>query len=172
MRNGDDFRFASRPAPSHLVTLKGATLENGHRVSIAHGAAISAHLAIHIGDDARLGPFVVIMDSDFHVAGDCHALAEPSPVHIGKNVVIGGGVTILRGSVIGDGAQIESGSVVGGNIPAGARVGGFPAVCATTPRWARASTSPGWSCAYSVSRSFRSPVMGRKDPDNGIRWGN
>jgi maltose O-acetyltransferase len=123
---GDDFRLGSRPAQSHLIVASGR-VEIGHRVIISYGAAISAQLSITIDDDARVGPFAVIMDSDFHVAGDRYAIAKPAPVRLGKNVAIGARVTILRGSEIGDGARVASGSVVSGRVPPGASVAGVPA---------------------------------------------
>src|SRR5262249_38241070 len=74
-----------------------------------------------------LGPFVVIMDNDFHKVGDRNAAAEIAPVRIGANVRIGARVTILRGSIIGDDVRILSGSMVSGVIPDGVTVGGVPA---------------------------------------------
>jgi len=127
IRIGDRFSFSSRPARSHLVAMRGGSIEIGDRVVVYYGAAISSQLSVSIGDDVRIGPFSVIMDSDFHVAGDRNALAQPAPVKIGKRVVVGSRVTILRGSEIGDDAQVQSGSVVSGVVPDGARVSGVPA---------------------------------------------
>ncbi|HKQ71155.1 MAG TPA: acyltransferase [Polyangiaceae bacterium] len=127
LRIGDDFQLRSLPTVSHVFVMPGGAVDIGHRVVISYGAAISCQAAIQIGDDVQLGPFVVIMDSDFHVAGDRHALAKPAPVRIGHRVSIGSRVTILRGSEIGDGARIASGSVVSGHVPAGATVAGVPA---------------------------------------------
>jgi maltose O-acetyltransferase len=124
---GDDFRFGSRPAVSHLVVMPNGRAVIGDRVTIAYGAAISTYAEVSVGDDTRIGPFAVIMDSDFHVAGDRSALAEPAPVRIGRGVVIGSRVTILRGSTIGDGARVESGSVVSGDVAEGSVVSGVPA---------------------------------------------
>jgi acetyltransferase-like isoleucine patch superfamily enzyme/acyl carrier protein len=128
---GNDFHFTSRPAKSHLVSSGGAKIIIGDQVRISYGAAISAWREVTIGDDTRIGPFVVIMDSDFHVVGDRDRPAEPEPVHIGHRVTIGARVTILPGSAIGDGATIASGSVVSGQIPKGATVAGVPARAAT-----------------------------------------
>ncbi len=127
---GDDFELGSRPAPSHLVVMPGGRIELGNRVFISYGAAISSQLEVHIGDETQLGPFAVIMDSDFHVAGDRNAIALPAPVRVGRRVVLGSRVTVLRGSTIGDDARVLSGSVVSGNVPAGAVVGGVPAKAA------------------------------------------
>ncbi|MEO7097579.1 MAG: DapH/DapD/GlmU-related protein [Polyangiales bacterium] len=124
---GDRFHLASRPMESHMVTGAGGVLVIGDDVSIAHGAAVAAHLRVTIGDRTRIAPFCVIMDTDFHVAGARDAQHDSTPVTIGRDVRIGSRVTILRGAVIGDGAEVGAGSVVSGAIPAGMRAGGVPA---------------------------------------------
>lgn len=123
---GDDFRLGSRPVESHLVTLNGGRLAIGHRVTISYGAAIAAMCDLSIGDDTVIGPFVVIMDCDFHGVQDRGGPGKMTPVKIGKRVTIGARVTILRGSVIGDGAIVQSGGVVSGEVPAGATVRDVP----------------------------------------------
>jgi acetyltransferase-like isoleucine patch superfamily enzyme len=128
MAVGAGFRLASRPVRSHMVTGPEGRLEIGADVAIAHGAAIAAFERVEIGDGARLGPLVLIMDTDFHVAaGDRAERHETSPITIGARTRIGSRVTILRGARIGDGAVVEAGSVVSGDVPAGARVAGVPA---------------------------------------------
>jgi UDP-3-O-[3-hydroxymyristoyl] glucosamine N-acyltransferase len=112
---------------SHFVVGQGGTLDIGPNVSVSYGAAISAEREVRIGQGTRLGPFVVIMDSDFHRVGDRNAHAEPSPVRIGNGVVIESRVTILRGTTLGDGVRVRSGSVVSGNVPANTVVAGVPA---------------------------------------------
>lgn len=124
---GDSFSLGSRPTPSHLVAINGGQLVIGDRVTISYGAAIAAMCKVTIGDDTVIGPFVVIMDGDFHSVDDRDALGEMTPVQIGRGVIIGARVTVLRGSVIGDGARLESGCVVSGEVPAGAVVAGVPA---------------------------------------------
>jgi acetyltransferase-like isoleucine patch superfamily enzyme/acyl carrier protein len=124
---GAQLRLASVPVQSHLVVAPGATLEIGDDVAIGHGAAVTAHAAIRIGPGARLGPFVSIADTDFHVAGQRDAKPESTPIVIGRGARLGSRVTVLRGSVIGDGARVLAGSVVSGEVPAGATVGGVPA---------------------------------------------
>jgi acetyltransferase-like isoleucine patch superfamily enzyme/acyl carrier protein len=119
--------LSSWPVQSHLVVARGAELEIGDEVSIAHGAAVAAHERIRIGDRTRIGPFASISDTDFHVAGRRHAAPETSQVVIGRGVRLGTRVTVLRGASIGDGAIVASGSVVSGAISAGARVAGVPA---------------------------------------------
>ena len=124
---GDDFFFSARPAPSHLAAAEGARILIGNRVRIAYGAAISARAAVVIGDDVEIGPFSVIMDSDYHVVGDRSAIDEPLPVTIEAGARLGARVTVLRGSVIGAGAVVLGGSVVSGKVAPGARVSGVPA---------------------------------------------
>jgi acetoacetyl-CoA synthase len=124
---GDRFRIGSVPVPSHLAAQHGGELTIGHDVTIAHGAAIATQEKIVIGDGTRIGPFCVVMDTDFHVAGDANAQHATSPVIIGKGVRIGSHVTILRGTVLGDGVQVDSGSVVNGVTPPQVRIGGVPA---------------------------------------------
>jgi acetyltransferase-like isoleucine patch superfamily enzyme/acyl carrier protein len=135
---GHRLHLASRPVASHLVTW--GLLRIGNDVSIGHGAAIAAARQVTIGDRTRIGPFLVLMDTDFH--GEWAKQGAPqqntstavsaesgfAPVEIGADVKIGSHVTVLRGAVIGDGAEIASGSVVGGHIPPGALAQGVPAL--------------------------------------------
>jgi acetyltransferase-like isoleucine patch superfamily enzyme len=124
---GDRLYLASRPVASHLVTGRGATLNIGNDVSIACGAAIAAYQHIHIGDGTRIGPFVIIMDTNFHGAsGDQSIQHDCRPVSIGAGCRIGSRVTITRGVTIGAGAEILAGSVVTSSIP--------PHVCAAGGR--------------------------------------
>ncbi len=93
----------------------------------ASGAAIAAELRVEIGEGAHLGPLVMVLDTDYHVAGDSDAPPEASPIVIGPGAWLDEGVTVLRGATIGRGARVEAGSVVSGNVPDGARVAGIPA---------------------------------------------
>jgi acetyltransferase-like isoleucine patch superfamily enzyme/acyl carrier protein len=124
---GRRFRLASCPVPSHLVVARAAALEIGDDVTIAHGAAVAAHERITLGAGCRIGPFVSISDTDFHVAGRRDAAPETTPIRVEAGVRIGARVSILRGAWIGEGAVVASASVVSGVVPAGARVAGVPA---------------------------------------------
>ena len=123
----DDVFVSSSPVQSHFVVDKGARLSLGRGALVSYGAAVSAQRQVTIGEGARIGPFVVIMDSDFHVAGSRSAHAEPKPIEIGAGALIESRVTVLRGSSIGPGAHVRSGSVVSGYIAAGTTVSGVPA---------------------------------------------
>jgi acetyltransferase-like isoleucine patch superfamily enzyme len=127
LRIGDRFRLASRPVASHLVAGAGAILHIGNDVSIGYGAAVAALQHVHIGDGTQIGPFVIIMDTNFHGApGDQSIQHDCRPVTIGDGCRIGSRVTIARGVTIGDGAEILAGSIVSSAIP--------PGVCAAGGR--------------------------------------
>src|SRR3954470_3035112 len=123
---GDDFNFVSLFVQSHLVTGPGALLEIGNSVSINFGAGISAHEHVKIGERVRMGPYVMIMDSDYHAAKDRNE-KPTAPVVIEDDVWLAGRVSVLRGARIGKGSVITAGSVVSGEIPAGVIAGGVPA---------------------------------------------
>jgi acyl carrier protein/acetyltransferase-like isoleucine patch superfamily enzyme len=124
---GDRFLLLSRPVRSHVYASPGAVITIGDDVKVDYGAAMAAQRAIHIGSNTMFGPFLVIMDNDFHRVGDRNAAGEVAEVRIGSNVKVGARVSILRGSIIGDSACIMSGSMVSGMVPSGATVSGVPA---------------------------------------------
>jgi acetyltransferase-like isoleucine patch superfamily enzyme len=99
-----------------------------------NGASITARSkSICIGDNCRIGPNVVIVDSDFHsVANASDRKMNPSfetdaSVFLKKNVWIGMNVIILKGVTIGENTVIGAGSVVTKSIPANTLAAGTPA---------------------------------------------
>jgi maltose O-acetyltransferase len=127
----DDFELHAEPVTSHLVTGVHGTLTIGNAVIIGHGASIAAHGRVGLGDHVVLGPFAIVMDTDFHQASDHRRVAEAGQIHVGACAQLGAGVTLLRGASIGAGARVLAGSVVGGSVPPGAVVGGVPARAAS-----------------------------------------
>ncbi|GEM_PF-326367 len=123
---GDDFNFVSLFVQSHLVTGHEGVLDIGNSVNINFGAAISAHERVQIGDRVRIGPYSIIMDSDYHSANN-RDLRPSAPIVIEEDVWLAGRVSVLKGSRIGKGSVITAGSVVSGNIPSGVVAGGVPA---------------------------------------------
>jgi maltose O-acetyltransferase len=90
---------------------------------------------IEIGDRTQIGPAVQIYAADHPRDPEARRanLECGKPVHIGRNVWIGGGTIILPGITIGDDAIIGAGSVVTHDIPSGVTVIGNPARKKETP---------------------------------------
>lgn len=127
IRLGRGVTVVSEPVQTHFVVSRGAHLEIGDRVTIGSACGIACHSHIAIGSDSELGTGVLILDSDYHVAGNETGKAEPLPIAIGSRVRIADNVIVLRGSRIEDDARIDAGSVVSGFVSPGAHVGGVPA---------------------------------------------
>jgi acetyltransferase-like isoleucine patch superfamily enzyme len=163
LRIGDRFRLASTPIPSHIAVNHGALLHIGNDVSIGCGAAIAAAENIQIGAGTRIGPFAIIMDTNFHGSpGDQSIQHDTRPVIIGAGCSIGTRVTITRGAIIGDGAEILAGSVVSSAIP--------PGVCAAGAR-ARIIGRAGeltsrWDSAAAALPELLMEALGLESPPN------
>ena len=124
---GDRFSMSSLPLRSSLTTGRNGLLEIGSDVSMGHGASIAAHAHVTIGDGTVLGPFVTIIDIDFHETKNHASLGHAKPIRIGRGVRIGSNVIILRGAIIGDGAEIAPNSVVSRVLPPRRHASGVPA---------------------------------------------
>jgi acetyltransferase-like isoleucine patch superfamily enzyme len=124
---GDDVHVRATPVRSHIVVSVGGRMTIGDGVHIGHGAALSCQSEVIIEAGATLGAFVMIMDSDFHVAGANHEVPQPRPVRVGRGARLGHWVIVLPGARIGEGAVVGAGSVVSGVVRAGTVVEGNPA---------------------------------------------
>jgi len=107
-----------------------ARIEIGDRVEI-DGAGLMSASTIIVGDDAILGPCLLV-DTDFHAVGAARRRAGEAvmrrPIRIGRNAWIQGKATILKGVLVGEGAVVRWGALVAGDVPAGRVVIGNPAV--------------------------------------------
>lgn len=112
---------------TRLAVGKGASLTIGKNCCI-NSVIIAANHRVKIGDHCHFGPFVHLMDSDFHDLEDRSKAGKSGPIIIGDCVQLGTRVIVLRGVSIGNNAEVLPGSVVTKNVPAGAKVGGIPAV--------------------------------------------
>ena len=96
---------------------KNITIEDN--VYINFGCVILDCAPITIGANSLLGPNIGIypvnhaIDAEERIHGGCVG----EPVHIGKNVWLGGDVKILAGVTIGDNTIIGTGSIVTHEIP-------------------------------------------------------
>ena len=128
----------------------GKNITIADNVYINFGCIILDCAAVSIGENALLGPNVGIypvnhaLDAEERARGGCRG----KPVHIGKNVWLGGDVKILSGVSVGDNAVVGAGSVVTRDIPAGVVAAGNPCriLRAITDR-DRMGCWPGAGCA-------------------------
>ena len=107
----------------------------GFNISVGAGVFLNFNcvvldvVQVSIGDKTQIGPGVQILTADHprDAAAREAGLEFGRPIHIGRNVWIGGGAIILPGVTIGDDAVIGAGSVVTRDVPAGATALGNPA---------------------------------------------
>lgn len=105
---------------------KNITIEDD--VYINFGCVILDCAEITIGSHTLLGPNIGLYaanhstDATERINGGCYG----KPIHIGKNVWLGGDVKVLPGVSIGDNTIIGTGSIVTKNIPANVIAVGNP----------------------------------------------
>lgn len=124
---GNRFVLRGRVARSEIGAGPEARLCIGERAFINQGVTISASKSIVIGDDALIGDFAAIYDSNYHQIDPDHP-AVSAAVTIGNNVWLGRGVLVLPGSEIGDHTVVAAHSVVKGSLPARVLAAGNPAM--------------------------------------------
>jgi len=115
--NISNTRFSAHP---------GGYLEIGSHNYI-NGAFISASSRVILGNNIKIGPQTMIMDSDFHDISDHNNEGQSAEIIIEDDVWLGARCTILKGVHIGKGAVVGIGAVVTKDVPAFAIVGGIPA---------------------------------------------
>ncbi len=113
--------------PVELAVGVGALLEIGEESRLNYGVSIGAMKHVRIGDRVRIGPYVHIMDTEFHDVYDRDKMPEPRPIVIEDDVWIGAKASIMPGLTIGRGAIVGTSSVVSGDVPAFTVVAGIPA---------------------------------------------
>jgi len=126
MTFADEVRIWSNIERSKLYTGKSGKLIVG-RNSRINGVHIDARELIHIGDTVQIGPYTIIMDSDFHDLKDHSKDGPSSPIYIEDDVWIATRVTILKGVRIGKGSVIAAGAIVTKDIPPYSVAAGTPA---------------------------------------------
>ena len=106
----------------------GKNISIGDDVYINFGCVILDCAEVSIGANTLIGPNLGIyapnhaIDAEERIKGGCIA----APVHIGRNVWLGGDVNILGGVNIGDNAIVGTGSIVTKDIPANVIAVGNP----------------------------------------------
>jgi acetyltransferase-like isoleucine patch superfamily enzyme len=100
------------------ATEKGNLFIEGS-VCINSGTKIVSQESIHIGSGTTIGPGVYIYDHDHNYGKIMPGEPEyiTSPIIIGKNVWVGAGAILLKGTSIGNNSIIGAGSLVNCSIP-------------------------------------------------------
>jgi acetyltransferase-like isoleucine patch superfamily enzyme len=102
-------------------------VEIGDCCLMSPGSRISASDEIVLGDGVMLANGAYITDCDWHTIYDRMVRTEPAPVHIGDNVWLGDGSTVLKGVTIGENSVVAARAVVTRDVPANVVVAGNPA---------------------------------------------
>jgi maltose O-acetyltransferase len=127
MMIGDRLLMYGGTVRCELSTHSGGRLEIGRGVFINYGASISAHTLVRIGDGCQIGQYAIILDCDYHRAGELGAHEAGAPVVLEDGVWLAARVTVLKGVTIGAHAVIGAGSVVTEDIPPRVLAAGVPA---------------------------------------------
>lgn len=93
----------------------GAKIQIGDGVYLGRNVNLISHKFISIGEKTAIGPNTSIFDHDHDYKGN-PAKYVCSDIVIGKNVWIGTGCIILKGTEIGDNCVIGAGTVLKGKI--------------------------------------------------------
>jgi len=107
----------------------GYNIRLGRGTFVNFGCVFLDVAAIELGDNCQVGPSVQVYTADHprDPALRREGYESGLPVHIGRNVWIGGGAIVLPGVSIGDDAVVGAGSVVTRDVPPGVTVMGNPA---------------------------------------------
>jgi maltose O-acetyltransferase len=127
MRIGAGTLLRSVNVPVELCTGVGATLVIGKDVRLNYGVSIGAMGAVCLGDRVRVGPYAMIIDTEFHDAHDRNKMPAPRPITIEDDAWIGAKASILPGVRVGRGAIVSVGAVVAADVQPFTVVAGNPA---------------------------------------------
>lgn len=115
----------------HVSMSYPQNIELGRSVFINRGVNLTARERISIGDNALIGPYVVL-NSGSHEFSDPHQLIRDqghrlAPIRVEQDVWIGAHATILPGVTVGQGGIVAAGAVVTRSVEAYTVVAGVPA---------------------------------------------
>ncbi len=114
-----------------LVEAWGGKISLGENVFLGPYTVIYGHGGVEIGADTLVSMHCRILSSNHTIPPpEKHIRWEPDvlrPTHIGRDVWLGAGTTILGGVTIGDGCVIGAGAVVTSDLPPYSIAYGVPA---------------------------------------------
>jgi len=119
------------------VVVRGGVVRIGAGAVLGERCRLIAHERIEIGAGAVLGDEAVAIDFD-HRYDDVERPVRlqgvaTAPVVVAAGARIGARAAIQRGVTIGENAEVGALAVVTRDVPAGARVGGVPALSQSVP---------------------------------------
>lgn len=123
---GDEVRVWSTIVQAKLYTGKEGRLVVGKN-SRLNGVHIDVRKLVSIGENVRIAPYAIILDSDFHDVNDHFSEGASREIYIEDDVWIATRATILKGTRIGKGAVVAAGAVVTKDVPPYSIVAGVPA---------------------------------------------
>ncbi len=122
----DEVRVWSKIIQAKLYTGKNGVMNIGKN-SRVNGAHIDAQHSITIGENVRIAPYTLILDSDFHDVNNHFSDGVSKPIVIEDDVWLATRCTVLKGVTIGKGAVVATGALVTKDVPAYSIVAGVPA---------------------------------------------
>lgn len=124
---GADTQLRSVNVPVELSAGPGAEIVIGSGVHLNYGVSIGAAGSIRLGDRVHVGPYAMIIDTEFHDPYDRARAPAPRPVVIEDDAWVGAKASILPGVTIGRGAIVGVSAVVSASVPPYTVVVGNPA---------------------------------------------
>lgn len=98
-------------------------------------SSVVARSSVVIAKGSKLAERVSVRDSDHdHSFPLREGVFVTAPVHLGEDVWLGAGSSVLKGCRIGAGATVAAGAVVTRDVAEGVTVGGVPAAVITSSR--------------------------------------
>jgi len=113
----------------YLETQGAGSITLGDGVVLSSGVHIVAFDAVVLGDGCMVGEYSSIRDANHRLGAESvrHSGHDSAAIHIGRNVWLGRGVSVLMGASLGDNSVVAANAVVNKTVLAGQVVGGVPA---------------------------------------------
>ena len=113
----------------YLETQGAGRIDIGDRVVLSRGVHIVAHEHVVLEDDCMVGEYTSLRDanhrpSDTAMRDSGH---DSAPIHLGRNVWIGRGATVLKGTRVGQHSIVGANAVVTRDLAERSRAAGVPA---------------------------------------------